>query len=70
MSHAGRADACDGQLIVEPGGDPATEVRANRMVERWRYLKEHEHRADGDKRRSKRIAASHGTHERAHRDSE
>ncbi len=40
------------------------------MMERRRYLKQNEHCADGDKRRGERIAALHGTDQRAHRDRE
>jgi hypothetical protein len=40
------------------------------MMERWRDLKQYEHRAHCYERGAERVAALHGAHERAHRDRE
>ncbi len=70
VPHARRAGAGGGQLIVEPGGRAASEVRADCVMEGRQHLQQHEHHAGHAQRLRQRIAALHRADQNAHGDGE
>ena len=70
MTHAGRANARFGQLVVEPRRGAIAEVRADGGVNRDQHLQQDERRARERQRRGQAIAMLDGADEHAHRNPE
>ena len=68
MSHPRGAYAGDRQLIIEPCGGAAAEIRTDSMMQRGQRLEQYENRAHGQQRHRERGAALHGADQHAHRD--
>ena len=66
MTHAGRADAGGGELVVEPRGQNAAQIGANRLVQGREHLQEHEENAHQGQREGQRRAALHSADQHAH----
>ncbi|HLT59994.1 MAG TPA: hypothetical protein VK020_02320 [Microlunatus sp.] len=50
VGDAGRLDTSPGQLVVQPGRDPAAEVHAHRLEQRWQHLHRDEQQTGADQR--------------------
>lgn len=67
MTHTGRSNARAGELVIEPGGGPAAEIRSDRMMNRGQDLQQHEHDPDDQQRRGQAALLLDGPDEGAHR---
>ena len=70
MGHAWRADAGQGEPVVEPCGGPISEVGAHRLMNRREHLEQNEGGADQGERAGEAVAALHGANEAPHRNRE
>ena len=65
MSYARGPHARGGEPVVEPGGGPAPEVRADGVMERRQDLEQHEDDPHQRQREQEILPALHGAHDRS-----
>ncbi len=70
MADARWSDAAVHQLVVEPGGQPATEGETHGFVERRDHLEQHEREPHGDQGHGQGPAVLNRSHQNPHGDRE